>query len=112
MSNTQPLKTDKKLSVTYRIEPGCLGPEGSTHVVAFCDFAQKAFQGTHSNYTNWYIEPRDDKSLPEMEYSTMGKKMSDSQADKYLTLFDQNLDAFELELGKKMAALINDFMGR
>jgi hypothetical protein len=111
MSNAQPLKADKKLSVTYRIEPGCLGPEGDTHVVAFCDVAQKAFEGVNANYINWCIEPRDDKSLPEMEYSTMGKKMSDSQADKYLTLFDQGLDAFEMALGKKMAALINEFMG-
>lgn len=111
MSNAQPITEDKKLSVIYRIEAGCLGPEGDTHVVAFCEFAQKAFQSVNANYINWFIVPRDDKSLPEMSYSAIGKKMSHSQADKYLAHFDQSLDAFEMDLGKKMAAVINQYMG-
>jgi len=111
MENASPLAENKKLSVTYRIEPGCLGPEGHSHVAAFCNFAQKAFLALNSSYIHWRILPRDDKSLPEMEYSVIGKKMSHSQADKYLTIFDQDLDEFEMDLGQRMAALINEFMG-
>ena len=111
MKNALPLPENKKLSVTYRIEPGCLGPEGGSHVVAFCDFAQEAFQSVNASYIHWIIVPRDDKSLPEMSYSAIGKRMNHSQADKYLALFDQSLDAFEMNLGIKMAAVINQYMG-
>ena len=33
MSNLQ-------LAVIYRVEPGCLGPEGAAHIEGFCQFAQ------------------------------------------------------------------------
>lgn len=111
MKNSSPLSEGKKLSVIYRIEPGCLGPKGESIVSSFCTFAQKEIQTLSSNYIGLNIVPRNDKALPEMEYSATGKKLSNSQADKYLSMLGKNLDDFEYELSTKMAALINEYMG-
>ncbi len=110
MKNSLPLSDDNKLSVTYRVESGCLGPDGTDHVGKFCEFAQKSIQPLDSDYIAWNIVPRNDKQLPEMQYSAVGKNMSHSQADKYLGVFGKSLDEFELHLSEKLAALINEYM--
>ena len=117
MNNSLPLPEDKKLSVTYRVEPGCLGPEGKTKIDEFCDFAQRELRSldsdyVSSNYVFWIIVPRSDKTLPEMQYSVVGKRMNHSQAEKYLAVFDKSLDEFEGYLGDKLATLIDEFMGQ
>ena len=35
------LDNNKKLLVTYRVEGGCLGPVGHTHIDKFCEYAQE-----------------------------------------------------------------------
>ncbi len=110
MKNSLPLPDEKKLFVTYRVESGCLGPEGESHLVAFCEFAQKNIQSTDSDYIKWNIVPRNDKSLPEMQYNVTGKGMSHSQAEKYLAVFGKSLDEFECHLGDKLALFIREFM--
>ncbi|WP_101760547.1 hypothetical protein [Oceanicoccus sp. KOV_DT_Chl] len=111
---TQPLSlpADKKLVVTYRVEPGCLGPDGKNKIVDFCSFAQQQFQSLDADYIVWNIVPRDDKSLPEMQFDVVGKRMNHAQADKYLSLVGKNLDEFETHLGEKLAELINQYMGQ
>ncbi len=111
IKNSLPLPNDKKLSVTYRVESGCLGPDGTDHVEKFCDFAQKSIQSLDSDYIAWNIVPRSDKNLPEMQYRAIGKKMNHAQADKYLAVFGKSLDEFEIHLSDKLAALINEYMG-
>ncbi len=44
MNNSLPLPDEKKLLVTYRVESGCLGPEGECYVSSFCEFAQRKIQ--------------------------------------------------------------------
>ncbi|MFT7561913.1 MAG: hypothetical protein ACI93R_003845 [Flavobacteriales bacterium] len=66
MKNSLPLPENKKLSVTYRVESGCLGPEGEARITEFCIFAQSELQSLDSDYVVWHIEPRADKLLPEM----------------------------------------------
>lgn len=112
MSRVLPLQEDKKLSVTYRVESGCLGPEGETLVSDFCRFAQTKLQDQDSDYIIWNVEPREDKMLPEMQYNVVGKTMNHSQAEKYLALFDQSLDQFECHLSDNLTLIINEFMGR
>jgi len=112
MKDSLPLPEDIKLSVVYRIEAGCLGPEGVSHISSFCAFAQKELRALNSSYVNWNIEPRSNKALPEMQYSAIGKGMSHSQADKYLAIFDKSLDEFEIDLGQQMAGLIDRFFDR
>jgi len=111
MKNSLPLQEDKKLSVTYRIEPGCLGPEGDSHVDEFCEFAKLKLQSLDSDYVIWKIKPRRDKTLAEMQYCVLGKKINHNQADQYLAVFNKSLDEFEGHLNDNLAALINEFMG-
>jgi len=111
MNLNLPLPQDKKLTVLFRVEAGALGPEGVKHVEPFCVFAEKELVSLDSDYICWEIVPRHDKSLPEMEFKINGKKLSHDQAAKYLELFDQDLDDFELHLASNISNLVNGFMG-
>lgn len=112
MKSTLPLPENKKLSVTHRVESGCLGPEGRDHIIEFCKFAQSKFSTLDSDYVIWNIVRKKDKKLPEMEYRVFGKKMSHAQAEKYLAIFGKNLDEFEGHLCDELTTLINQFMKR
>ena len=110
MKSSLPSSADKKLSVIFRVEPGCLGPEGSSHISQFCDFSQSKIRSSNSDYIVWNIVPRNDKSLPEMEYSLAKKRLSHSQAEKYLALFGKNLDELDSDFGDTLEVLINQYM--
>jgi len=107
-----PLAEDRKLLVVYRVEPGCLGPEGKHVVAEFCRFAQGQIQSQDSDVIRWNIVPRNSKTLPEIEYNVVGKRISYSQAVRYLALFGKSLDRFEGHLGERIALFIEDFMSR
>ena len=109
MSTIKALDDNKKLIVTYRVEGGCLGPIGHTHVDKFCDFAQEHIENKHSQFINLKIIPRHDKSLPEMQFNVFSKKVSHAQAEKYLAVFGQSLDDFEGELSEQLAVLIDSY---
>ena len=108
--NVLPLSEDKKLSVTFRVEPGCLGPQGGALISDFCDIAQVAFKVLATDFIVWSIVPRSDKTLPETEYALMNKRISESQAGQYLELFDMKLDELESDFDDKLEALIVDYM--
>lgn len=112
MKSSLPLQEDQKLSVTYRVESGCLGPQGESLVSDFCIFAQSKLQSLDSDYVTWNVMPRSDKTLPEMQYSIVGKRMTHAQAEKYLKVFGKNLDEFECHMSDKLANLIDEFMSR
>lgn len=57
-----------KLTLVFRIEPGCLGPDGKDYIEEFCLLVQKAFEQTHQRTVVLEIIPRFDKQLPETEY--------------------------------------------
>ena len=107
-----PLDKDKKLSVIFRIEPGCLGPKGMEHVEEFCIYAQKAMDKIDTDFIQWLILPRFDKSDEEMEYKLTNKKLSHDKAEKYLGIFDKKLDDFEGHLHDRLAELIDEFLGQ
>ncbi len=107
-----PLTPEKKLNVLYRVEPGCLGPDGIQQIEDFCRFAEIEVKTVDSELIHWEIVPRYDKKLDEMTYRVMGKKLSYQQAEKYLTIFDKSLDNFEEHLHEKLAELIEKFLGR
>jgi len=107
-----PLDQNKKLQVIFRVEPGCLGPKGAEYVVDFCLTAQKAVDNIDADFVHWEITPRDDKELPEMEYKLASKKLTHDKAEKYLSLFNKDLDEFEGHLHDKLALLIEDYLGR
>ena len=112
MKSALPLSQDNKLSLIYRVEPGCLGPTGDGLVDDFCEFAGEKLQSLNTDYLDCQFIPRRNKTSPEMQYSVAQKKLSHSQAEKYLALFDENLAEFEDDLNDALTSLINEFMGR
>lgn len=107
-----PLQEDRKLSITYRVEAGCLGPNGVNYIIDFCQFAQSTLQAQNSNYIAWNIVYREDKKLAEMEYSVMGRIINHAQTEKYLAVFDTTIDAFEDDLNDQLTTLIHQFVDR
>lgn len=106
------LLPDNKLTVVFRVEPGCLGPKGKDHVDDFCKYAQENVQTLDSHFSHWEIVPRHDKALPEIQYRVANKTLSHAQAAKYLEAFDRNIDEFEEDLQDRLAVLINQFLKR
>ena len=107
-----PLEDHQKLTVTYRIEPGCLGPQGSEHIDDFCQFAEARVIDLDSDFICWHITPRNNKKLAEMEYGVSKKKLDHDKADQYLKLFGKSLDEFEDHIQGECVNLINEYFGR
>ena len=101
-----PLAEDKKLTVIFRVEPGCLGPDGNEHVAEFCLFAQKEYSPIDSGFINWSIVPMYDKSLNEIEYKIGSLGLTHDKVTRYLEMFEKNPDDFEEELSNKISELI------
>lgn len=109
MPNISSLDDNKKIAVTYRVEGGCLGPLGHTHIDKFCEYAQENIDNPNTNFIKLIITPRQDKSLPEMQFNVLSKKVNQLQAEKYLSLFGQSLDDFECELSDQLTRLIHNY---
>lgn len=107
-----PLQESQKLHVLFRLEPGCLGPGGIDLAVEFCQFAQKKVEQLDADFMHWEVTPRTNKKLPEMQFKVSGKKLSEPQAAKYLSLFGKSLDEFEEHMEVLLADLVDEFMGR
>lgn len=110
MQNLLPLDNHKKLAVTYRVEAGCLGPDGLNYISEFCLFAQAALQISDSDYMVWNVIHREDKTLPEIEYGLLGKSVNSDKAEKYLSLFGKTVEDFESQISEHLATLIHQFM--
>lgn len=110
MGTKLPLKEEQKLTVICRIEPGCLGPDGNDHVEDFCQFGQPLVTPIDADFVIWKILPRKDKSLPEMSYSINNKTLDHLKAEKYLNLFNKDLNTFEEHLHDKVAQIIDDYL--
>ncbi len=111
MKNNLPLPQNKKLSVIYRVEAGCLGPDGKDHIEDFCKFAQTKIESIDADFVHWEIIPRHDKNQNEMQYKVNNKNLNHDKAAKYLEIFNKNLDEFECHLGDKLAILIDEYLG-
>lgn len=111
MGSASTVPEGMKLQVICRLEPGCLGPEGASKIDEFCQFILDDMNALNTGYISLSVVPRNDKSLPEMQFNVVGKKMTREQAGKYLQTFDKNLDDFEGELEGKLELLIDKFMG-
>ena len=112
MKNNLPLPEDKKLTTVVRVEPGCLGPNGSNHIEEFCSAAQIEFEQIDSYFVSWEIIPRFDKSLPEIQYKASNKTLTHDQSIKYLSVFGRKLDEFEEHVNVKLSTLIDYNLGR
>jgi len=107
-----PLPLYKKLTVTFRVEPGCLGPDGAEHIEGFCKYAKNEIADLDSDFVRLVIVPRHDKLLDETEYRTNGKKLTYDKASQYLSVFGKDLDAFEEHLQESLSVLIDQYLAR
>lgn len=112
MNASLPLPENQKLTVTYRVEPGCLGPEGANHIRQFCKFAEKDVTDLDADFIHWKIVPRFNKTISEMRYTVDRKQLTHDKADKYLSVFGKNLDEFEGHLQDRLAVLIDRYWER
>lgn len=100
------------LTVIYHIEPGCLGPQGDSHIDTFCGYAQKSFDALELDYVVWQVEPRLDKSVAEIQFKINQKELSRAQAEKYLKLFEEDIIEFESLIGDTLTHLVEDYFRR
>jgi len=110
MNPKSPLPKEKKLTVIFRVEEGCLGPDGAQHVEGFCKFAQKEVETIDADFVHWIVVPRHDKALVETEYNINEKKLTHDKAERYLNLFEKSLDEFEGHFHEKISLLIEDYL--
>lgn len=101
-----------KLVILYRLEPGCLGPDGVDHIATFCQLAERALVHLNADICQWFLAPRFDKSLIEFQYSLAGKVLSHDKAVKFVASFDQQLDVIEAQFEDKLTQLINQYIAR
>ncbi|MEH6472197.1 MAG: hypothetical protein V7752_13190 [Halopseudomonas sp.] len=103
---TATLPQDKKLTILFRVEPGSLGPDGKEQAQGFCDHSQQQLAALDADFICWQIIPRFDKTLPELEYKLSNKRLTRPQAQKYLSVFGQDIDEIEDHLISEMDNLI------
>jgi len=112
MNNYSDLPDNKKLTVIYRVEHGCLGPQGKEHVENFCDFAQQSFTAPWSSFVDWKFIPRNGITQPEIQYEINSRLLSDDKAEKYLAMFDTTAEHLENHVHEKIFSLIEQYMKR
>ncbi|MBU2708097.1 hypothetical protein KCM76_19035 [Zooshikella marina] len=109
MTTQLPLPDDKKMVILIRVEPGCLGPDGKSHIEPFCIYMQSHVASVHSDFAKWEIRPRHDKTHPELEYFFMNKKLTPARVEKYLHFFNLDLALFEDEIHELLDQQIEQF---
>jgi len=112
MSTDTISKSAIKMTVIFRLEAGCLGPEGKSHIIAFCNFAQKRANKIAPAYIDLKITPRISKDMPEIQYTLNNKGLSTPRVEKYLSLFKDDTDTFEETLNENLILLIEEYFER
>lgn len=110
MADSDSVAQDNKLRIIFRVEPGCLGPEGLTHIESFCELAQQEISLIYPAFIAWQIIPRYDKSLAEIQYLFHNKNLSEAQAQKYLDRFSVSLDELVEQLQQAFVDLVEHYM--
>lgn len=105
-----PIQAQQKLTLLYRVEPGCLGPQGKQHIDAFCQFAQQQLHAP--DFAIYQFVPRHDKRLPEISYFIAQKRLDTKHVTRYLQHFNQQLTEFENQLEEALAEAIEAYFQR
>jgi len=112
MKDNLPLPEDKKLTIVFNVESGCLGPNGKSLIDEFCVYTKKQLELMNSDYINWEVLPRASISIPEIQYKLYNKQLPSEKAAKFLELFNNSINKLELQIENKIIVLIEQFMGR
>lgn len=100
----------QKLTFYMRIDPTALGPDASDQVEAFKTFAEPLLNEHCDEHVRVVLKVRQSDSEPPCEYFAMQKMLSVDQADKYLSVFDQELDQVEAAVEEDMSQLMDTFV--
>ncbi len=104
--------TDAKLTLLFRVEPGCLGPDGKVYIDEFCHLAQQAFASNQHPWLAIKIVPRYDKQRPETEYLLGERGLNRSKAERYMMLHGKALSQLECQLNDLISDLIDHYLRR
>ena len=104
------ISDDKKIQLLYRVEPGCLGPQGMEYIEGFCNYANQQISSPY--YALYQFTARLDKSKAERQYSINGRLLSQQHAQVYLARFDTCIDEFEEQLDELLTQAIDRFLER
>ncbi|MEG0008827.1 MAG: hypothetical protein RR721_12310 [Aeromonas sp.] len=99
----------KKLTIQIRVEPGCLGPDGKSHIDTFCAAASRIFAAIEPERVSWVLIPRHDKQLPEQEYFIEGRKLSEEQASLLLQRMGLTLSSLQERSDALLAQLVERY---
>ncbi len=101
-----------QLEAVYRLEPGCLGPDGAQYIEEFCQFAQPLVSAHAPAFMRWVLTPRFDKSLPELQFRLGSRNLSEDQADRLCSTYQTDTDTLVEELNHHLMLLIDQYFGR
>lgn len=104
------LNDEKKISLEYRVEPGCLGAQGLSHIEDFCRYANKHIKSPY--YAQFLFTPRYDKQKSERQYSVNSRNLSQVQAKLYFDHFQINIVEFEEQLDELLSKAIDLYFKR
>ena len=111
MTNTNDFNSDNvRVTVLYRVEPGCLGPEGKFFIEDFCAYANDTFMNVQQEHVNWLFVPRHDKSLAEIQYQYRERNLSREMAKKLFSIKAIDIDDFEDRLNDQIPEMIDKFL--
>ncbi|QFU06960.1 hypothetical protein FIU82_18345 (plasmid) [Pseudoalteromonas sp. THAF3] len=100
--------TPPQIQLLYRVEPGCLGPDGKDHIEGFCAYAQQHINAPE--FATYRFVPRYDKSKDEVSYTLRNKRLSLQQAEQFLAHFGSQRSDFEEHLDEQLAEAIDQFL--
>jgi hypothetical protein len=104
------ISDEKKIRLMYRVEPGCLGPQGAEHIEDFCRYANKHIKSPF--YSILLFLPRYDKLKDERQYTVSSRNLSQAQAKAYLARFEINIESFEEQLDELLTKAIDLYFKR
>ena len=104
------MNKDMRIQLLYRVEPGCLGPDGVDYIEEFCQFAVKKI--SPPNYAIFSFVPRYDKLLAEKEYSLLNRKLTRGQVNSYFQKIEKQLEEFESQVDELIAFAVDAFLDR
>ena len=101
------LPKERKLTIIFRVEPGCLGPNGDKMIIDFCADAQIQIE---SDCINWQIEPRNNKNDSEIQFYIGSKLLPREKAEKYLSVLGISIEHVEAQLLENITELIEQYL--
>lgn len=99
-----------KLTLLFRVEPGCLGPDGKQHIEPFCTLAMQVFARLEPDRVTWQIVPRFDKHLEELEFHLVTRRLSEEQASQYLASTGCELSVLRERIDETLSMLVTRYM--